>query len=133
MRPIPDDVEPVPQFARDLGDSDAGFRVAFSDEAGVHAAPGASAHASGPECVDTRHRPLYVRKWAVDRWSVGRAVMDAMRYDKARLSPQLDASGHVVALLVDEIGTGCLAVLGFQTGDMIRTINGQELADWSSY
>ena len=130
MRPIPDDVQPVPKTAREASKMDAGASVV--SEGGAHAAE--TAHNDPQGCQDSRHHPLHVRQSAPDRWTVARAVMDVVRTDKARVSPQLDASGHIVGLLVDEIVEGsCLGALGFQTGDLIRTVNGQELGDWSNY
>jgi type II secretory pathway component PulC len=54
--------------------------------------------------------------------------MDAvMRNDSARLDPQVDATGHTTGLVVEDVGTTCLAALGFQNGDVLQTINGQAI------
>jgi hypothetical protein len=130
MRPIPDDVEPAPHFVRSEVLVDGGVLLAASD-GGSHVV--ALAHEEHPvACQDARHKPLRVRQIASDRWSVARGVIDAVRSDKAHLSPQLDANGHTTGLVIDDVSDGCFAALGFQTGDVIHTINGQEL-DWSSY
>jgi type II secretory pathway component PulC len=132
MKPIPDDVEPVPRFVRDARLVDGGATHGLADAA-AHTAAFEQEGGRGPECVDRSHHPLRVRQWAADRWSVPRGVLDAVRTDKAQLAPQLDASGHVIGLLIEEIGDGCLAVLGFHNGDLIRNVNGQELTDASAY
>jgi hypothetical protein len=133
MRPIPDDVEPVPQQARGTTLADGGG-IALAD-AGARFVE--LQHTDRPAaCMDARHHVLRVQQIASDRWVIGRGVVDLVRTErKAQMSQQIDAvTGHVVGLSVDDIGDGsCLGAMGFRTGDVLRTLNGRDLVDWSSY
>jgi hypothetical protein len=129
MRPIPDDVEPAPRFLLVAAIHDAA--VSIESEAGTRA--GELPHVeTTAQCVDSRHRAVHARQLAPDRWTVGRGIIELLRNDKAHVETQIDASGHVTGLLIEDVADGCFAELGFKTGDVLRTVNGQEL-DWSSY
>ena len=134
MKPIPDDVEPVPSnTVQVVALADAGS-FARADAAVTFAE---LPHASKPPaCADSRHRPLEVRRLSADEWIVASGVLEVVRSErKAILSPRVDASGKVIGLEVRDIGEGsCLGSLGFQNGDVIRSINSYVLgADWSAY
>lgn len=125
MRPIPDDVEPVPQHT--VAATRTVLDAGVSRVDGAARAPEVAQGERHPECVEGR-RPLRIHQVAPDCWSVARGVLERlMRTDSARLTPQLDANGHTTGLLVEDVGEACLAALGFETGDVIHTVNGQDL------
>jgi hypothetical protein len=133
MRPIPDDVQAVPEQAkRPSSLADAGA-VALAD-AGLR--PGELPHSDHlAACMDSRHHVLRVQQIATDRWIIGRGVLALLRSEnKAQVSPQIDAAtGHVTGLAIEDIGeASCLGALGFRTGDVLRTVNGHEI-DWAAY
>ncbi|HEY1959791.1 MAG TPA: hypothetical protein VGH28_29480 [Polyangiaceae bacterium] len=134
MRPIPDDVEPVPRTATATALPDAGLRLQRTD-AGSHWVAGS--HTSQPEpCSDTKHRPLEARRIAPDEWIIASGVMDVIRSEeKATVAPQIDATGRTTGLVIEDVGeNSCLGALGFQDGDVLRTINDVALAaDWSTF
>lgn len=130
MKPIPDDVDPVPQSAmgaKHLGDAAV---VALADAA-PHVALGE--HEAPVACVDNRHRALRVQKLSADRWAISRGVIDAVRNErKAQISPVTDQLGNVIGASLESITDSCLAVLGFMPGDLIKSINGY-IADWNEW
>ncbi len=130
MKPIPDDVEPVPQSAMGAKHlSDAGV-LALADAA-AHVAQ--NAHEAPFECVDNRHRALRVQKLGADRWAISRGVIDALRNErKAQISPVTDQLGNVIGASLENVADSCIAVLGFQNGDLVRSINGY-IADWNDW
>jgi hypothetical protein len=130
---MPDDVQPVPRAIASSHSAltDAGGMATVTDGATGRATE--LAHVDRPpECTDNRHHTVRVRQIAADRWVIARGVLDTLRNDKAQLTPQVDAAGRVTGLLVEDIGSGCLAALGFRTGDLIHSVNGQSL-DWATY
>ncbi len=133
MRPIPDDVQPVPQQARGTPLADGGAIALIEAGARFVDLP----HTDRPAaCMDARHHILRVQQIAGDRWVIGRGVIDLLRSErKAQMSQQIDAaSGRVIGLSIEDIGDGsCLGAIGFRSGDLLRTLNGRDLVDWSSY
>ncbi len=133
MRPIPDDVEPVPRAARAEALADGGSVALL--EGGPHFVE--LAHVDHPAaCADARHHVLRVAQIANDRWVIARGVIDLVRSEKkTQLAPQIDpASGHITGLTIEDIGDdSCLGALGFRNGDLLRTVNGHDLVDWSTY
>lgn len=116
MRPIPDDVEPAPRHLV-AATVDAGVRVTTSASASSPDAP----HDEPIACTDAQHRPLRIRRIAADRWVVPKEVVDrVLRNDGAHITPR------PAGLMVEDAGTGCVAALGFETGDLVRSINGQD-------
>lgn len=122
MRPIPDDVEPVPRTssrttladAGPLADTDAAIRVTELS------------HTAKPApCSDSRGRPLVLRRVSADRWLLALGVIDVIRGErKAVLTQQLDTAGRIVGLAIQDIGNNsCLGALGFQNGDVLKSIN----------
>jgi len=132
MRPIPDDVEPVPASARTSAKvADAGPMAQADASARFVELP----HTDRPgACADARHRLARVHQVASDRWVIAREVLGMLRNErKAQVSQQLDQNGAIVGLSIEDVGEGsCLAAIGFQTGDLIRTVNGQTL-EWSMW
>lgn len=137
MRPIPDDVEPVPKTSQ-LGSksgampsADAGRTIALADAASHTLAHNGDNALVG--CLDNRHRPLRVQRVASDSWVIARGVLDALRNErKAQFSPMFDQAGNVSGATLDSVSESCLAVLGFQAGDVLRSINGVA-ADWNQW
>ena len=127
MRPIPDDVEPVPKTASRAVLADAGPLAAEGDAA-VRLAEGAHTAKPAP-CADSRGRPLGVRQLGPDRWIIASGVVDVIRRErKAIVSPQIDAQGRITGLAIVEVGTGsCLGAIGFVDGDVLRSINSQPM------
>lgn len=135
MRPIPDDVEPVPTERTSARLADAGgIAIAIADAGGRYVA---TAHPSRPiACADTRHRPLAVRQVAPDRWIIASGVVDVVRSErKVIVTPQVDSAGRVLGLAIQDIGAdSCLGALGFRDGDLVRSINSFPLeGDWSTF
>ena len=131
MRPIPDDVQPVPHREEASKLADAGS-VAEGDAAPRFVE---LPHNDRPAaCSDARHKTLRVHQTAADRWVIARQVVDVLRSErKAQLSQQIDQNGAIVGASIEDIGDGsCLGALGFRNGDLLRSINGQSL-DWSSW
>ncbi len=132
MRPIPDDVQPVPRSSVEASKlADAGA-VALTDAAPRFVE---LPHTDRPAaCADARHRMLRVHQVAPDRWIIGRDVLGVLRTErKAQVSQQIDQNGVIVGMSIEDIGEGsCLGALGFRTGDLVRSINGQVL-DWSAW
>lgn len=132
MRPIPDDVQPVPRSSLEASKlADAGA-VAQTDAAPRFVE---LPHTDRPAaCADARHKALRVHQVASDRWLIAREVLGVLRTErKAQVSQQLDQNGTIVGMSIEDIGEGsCLGALGFRTGDLVRTINGQAL-DWAAW
>ncbi len=132
MRPIPDDVQPVPRSSVESAKlADAGS-VALVD-AGPRFVELPKTDRP-PACADARHRMLRVHQVAPDRWIIARDVLGALRNErKAQVSQQIDQNGAIVGMSIEDAGDGsCLAALGFRTGDLVRTVNGQTL-DWGAW
>jgi hypothetical protein len=129
MRPIPDEAEPVP---RSLGSSAAlaPADTVASPDAGTRALA-ASHDSRPPPCADSRGRPLDVRQIAPDHWVVARGVIDVIRSErKVVLARQVSASGALVGLAIRDIGKdSCLGFVGFEDGDLLRSINGRPAGD----
>jgi hypothetical protein len=130
MRPIPDDVQPVPPA-----------RIASSnlaDGGSIEKGDGGSRFVELPHgdkaatCADARHKNLRVHQVASDRWIIARQVVDVIRTDrKAQLSQQIDQNGAIAGVVIEDIGeAACLEALGFRNGDLIRSVNAQPM-DWS--
>jgi len=123
MKPIPDDVEPVPQSsiveAKRL--ADGGAIALLADAAAPHTLP----HGEAPlACYDVRHRIVRVKQIAPDRWVIARGVLDALRNErKVQFSPQIDQLGNIIGLTLDNVDGSCAQVLGFQAGDFLRSVN----------
>ena len=118
MRPIPDDVEPAPQHLVAAPVMDAGA----PDSAHATAATPDSPANDRAACTDGQHRPLRTRRIAPDRWLVTRAVVErVLRNDGARFTPRPGG------LVIEDAGTGCVAALGFESGDVLRSVNGQDV------
>lgn len=132
MRPIPDDVEPVPQTA--VGSAhklaDAGM-IALAD-----AAPHVTLAVHDQEsnaCMDPRHHALRARQLGSDRWVISRAILDVVRNErKAQIMEQTDQLGNITGATLENVSDSCLAVIGFQNGDFVRSINGYA-ADWTTW
>jgi hypothetical protein len=127
MRPIPDDVQPVPSAPLEVS--------ALADAGGAAAADAAPLFAQAarapkaPVCADSHGRPVAVKRVAADRWIVGGSVIDVLRGErKAIVTPRLDASGAVVGWTLRDVGVSCLAALGFQNGDLVRSVDSYALA-----
>jgi len=133
MRPIPDEVEPVPRTASSTELADAG-PLARADAGQRYVA---TEHTSQPPpCSDTRHHPLEVRRIAPDEWIIASGVLDVVRSEeKATVSPQVDSAGRVTGVAIADVGeNSCLAALGFQDGDVIKSVNDYGLTgDWSMF
>jgi len=130
MRPIPDDVQPVPTRDQSARLADAG---AIEGEAGPKFVE--LPHNDKPAaCSDSRHKSLQVRKIATDRWVIARQVVDVLRSErKAQLSQQIDQNGAIAGVSIEDVGdSSCLEAIGFHNGDLLRSINGLAL-DWSSW
>ncbi len=133
MRPIPDDVEPVPKTSmqgKALGD---GGMIALGGDAGARFVDLQHGD-SHPACLDSRHHALRVQQVAPDRWHVARAVMDILRTEKkAQLTQQIDQTGAITGVAIEDVGEGsCLATIGFRNGDFIRSVNGHTM-DWATW
>ncbi len=125
MRPIPDDVEPVPQTslvaAKTL--ADGGVMASLATDA---AAPHTHAHGDEPRaCYDPRHRMLRAQQIAPDRWVIARGVLDALRNErKVQFSQQIDQLGNVTGMSLENVDDSCAQVIGFRAGDFVRSVNG---------
>ncbi len=131
MRPIPDDVQPVPKRDQSARLADAGALTDIDGGPRFVELP----HNDKPlACSDARHKSLHVHQVAPDRWSIARQVVDVLRSErKAQLSQQIDQNGAIVGVSIEDVGDGsCLAAIGFRNGDLLRSINGQGL-DWASW
>ena len=132
MRPIPDDVQPVPRSSIEAAKlADAG-PVAQTDAAPRFVE---LPHTDRPAaCADARHKMLRVHQVAPDRWIIARDVLGILRTErKAQVSQQIDQNGVIVGMSIEDVGAGsCLEALGFRTGDLVRSIYGQAL-DWSAW
>ncbi len=133
MRPIPDDVEPVPASAHESAKLADGGAVAQADASRFVEL---SHTDKAPACSDSRHRVLRVHQVAADRWIIARDVLGVLRSErKAQVSQQLDQNGAIVGMSVEDVGEdSCLGAIGFRTGDLVRTVNGLSLdyAAWSN-
>ena len=130
MRPIPDDVQPVPK-------RDESARLADAGAVDIDGGPKfvELPHNDKPAaCSDSRHKSLLVRKVAADRWVIARQVVDVLRSErKAQLSQQIDQNGAIAGVSIEDVGdSSCLEAIGFRNGDLLRSINGQGL-DWASW
>lgn len=134
MRPIPDDALPAPRETASATLADAG---SFAREGGGAARLAELPHSSKPPaCADTRHRPLTVRHVAPDRWIIASGVLDVVRSErKAIVVPRVDSAGRVLGLTIEDVGDGsCLGALGFESGDLVRSVNSfPMLGDWSNF
>lgn len=121
MRPIPDDVQPVPKTAP-LGA--LVVPAAPAGDAGARVAEGPRGQ-KPPPCADARGRALEVRRIAPDRWLIASGVLDVVRNErKVVLSPRTDAAGRLVGFTVQDLGDrSCFGALGFATGDVLRSVN----------
>jgi hypothetical protein len=131
-RPIPDDVGPLPAraTAQIAGPKDAG---ASTDAARATLATHESRQPAG--CVDAQHHPLRIRQVGVDRFIAPKQVLTIVQSEhKTTTSAQVDpVTGVQAGYNIVDIGEGsCLEALGLRTGDLVRSINGRDLVDWSS-
>ena len=132
MRPIPDDVQPVPtrnEASKSL--ADAGM-IAEGDAASRFVELPKNEKAAA--CSDARHKSLRIHQVAGDRWMIARQVVDVLRSErKAQVSQQIDQNGAIVGVSIEDVGEGsCLEAVGFRSGDLLRSVNGQAL-DWASW
>ena len=128
MRPIPDDVEPVPKSTAPGATLAAAAPLPSAADGGSRTdAPHAASKA--PPCADGRGRALEVRRIAPDHWLIASGVIDVIRSErKAVLVQETDAAGKIVGFSIQDIGDGsCLGALGFATGDVLRSVNSHAL------